>query len=400
MSSVNHAPAENARRRLIFVVNNVAFFVSHRLPIAERALQEGYKVELITGGAGSPTLEKEAVQRLRETGVPHYRVAFQSGGTNPVLELWGFLQLVWRLRRQAPSIVHCVSPKGLLYGGLAARLAGIPCLVLAVSGMGYAFTGNDGSRLRLLLRMVYSRLVRFAYGHRNKRVIVQNRDDEGSLLKSGVASAAETVLIPGSGVVLDRYVGAPIEAKENLVVLPARMLIDKGIAEFAAAAGQLHAENPSWQFVLAGTADYENPSAVTAEQLRQWQQERKLTWVGHVEDMAPLLARASIVCLPSYREGMPKALLEAAAAGCAVVTTDVVGCREAIVDGQTGDLVPVRDAAALTDCLRRLMRDHDRRRQYGEAGRQLAISRYSIEAVLDRTLKIYGELIANGKEQH
>lgn len=383
-------------RRLTFVVNHVAFFVSHRLPIAQEAQRRGYKVDLITGQAGSQSMELIAERALLSTGITHRRVAFKSAGINPVLELWGIIQLVWLLRRHQPDLVHCASPKGLLYGGIAARLAGVRGLVLAVSGMGYAFTETKHkSILRSFVGTVYRWLAWLAYGHHNKRVIVQNIDDERMVIEVGLAKPEEVRLIPGSGVVLRSFVDAVIESKLPIILLPARMLVDKGVLEFVDAAKLLKGRVGEWRFVLAGTADYQNPSSVPSEQIEAWQTEGLVEWFGHVEDMVPLFAQVSIVCLPSYREGMPKALLEAAAAGCAVVTTDTAGCREAILAGETGDLVSVRDSKALADTLLALINNRERRERYGYAGRQLAINRFGLDSVIKQTFDIYEELLKN-----
>jgi glycosyltransferase involved in cell wall biosynthesis len=378
--------------RIAFVVNNAAFFVSHRLPIAVAARSAGFEVGLFTGQAGSQILDASACERLAAEEIPHRRSAFKSAGTNLFVEVFGLLQLAFALWKFKPALVHCASPKGILYGGVAARWVACPSVVLAVSGMGYMFTGESGG-LKSLLRRAYGLAVRFAYGHAHKRVIVQNQDDLKALVESGLASAEELVLIPGSGVDLKDYEGVTDELREPLVVLPARMLIDKGVVEFAEAAASARKAGCDWRFALVGTADYQNPTAVPREQIQSWVDAGTLEWWGHREDMANVFARASIVCLPSYREGMPKALLEAAAAGCAVVTTDVVGCREAVLDGQTGDLVPARDSAALSRALLALINEPQRRASYARAGKRFAASRFALEAVVQRTLSIYQELI-------
>lgn len=377
--------------RIAYVINNAAFFVSHRLPIGNGARAAGHQVVLLTGQAGSVTLESAAVQALRACDMPHRALAFGSTGVNPLRELFGLLQLTLALRRMRPDVVHCVSPKGILYGGLASRLVGVRSLVLAVSGMGFLFTGRKRGPARWL-GSVYQRLVRLVYGHVNKRVIVQNQDDWQALQSTGLAQADELVLIPGSGVRLADYAGIDEQCRQNLVVLPARMLRDKGVFEFVAAARTVRAVRAGWRFVLVGTADYQNPTAVPLEQIQLWVAQGDVEWWGHREDMPAVLAQASIVCLPSYREGMPKALLEAAAAGCAVVTTDVIGCREAVVPGVTGDLVPVMDADALARCLLALINDAPRRARYAQAGRLRAVERFSEDAVVAQTLGIYEEL--------
>jgi glycosyltransferase involved in cell wall biosynthesis len=384
----------NKKPALTFVVNNVAFFVSHRLPLAQHAVERGWTVRLYTGHAGNQAQEAQAMAALHTTGVSHTRLAFRSGGMNPLVELTGLLQLARHLHHDQPSIVHCASPKGLMYGGIAARLARVPSLVMAVSGMGFAFT--PGARASLARRTAagLSRLLtRLAFAHSHKRVIVQNRDDFHSLEAMGLVQSQALALIQGSGVELARFVNAPMDAKEPLVLLPARMLRDKGVLEFVAAAKALRAKGHAWRFVLAGGADHDNPSAFSAGEVQAWVQEGSVEWLGHVEDIAPWMARASIVCLPSYREGMPKALLEAAAAGCAVVTTDAIGCREAIEEGVTGELVPVRDVGALTAALERLMTNSATCRRQGEAGRDRAVRLFSVNAVVRDTFALYDTLL-------
>jgi glycosyltransferase involved in cell wall biosynthesis len=237
--------------------------------------------------------------------------------------------------------------------------------------------------------MLYNALIKWVYQHPDCTVIVQNQDDLAGLLEAGMLRAEQLVLIPGSGVDLALFADMPPALAENIVLLPARMLRDKGVQEFVDAARALKQSHPDWRFVLAGAADYANPSAFSIGQLQAWVEEGIVEWWDYQADMPAVYRKTAIVCLPSYREGMPKCLLEAAAAGKPVVTTDVIGCREAIVPGETGLLVPVRDAVALRDALRSLMEDANLRRRMGEGGRQLAQQRFSIDAVIDRVLAIY-----------
>ena len=376
--------------RIAYVVNHVAFFMSHRMPLADGARQEGFDVRLLTGRAGSEEMESAAMVRLRLAGIRHQRAVFSSSGINPFAELLGLLQLVWFVRSFRPDIVHCVSPKGVLYGGIAARICGVRGLVLAISGMGYAYTtGTGDGRLRAFVRKVYEAMAGFAFRHPNLRVIVQNRDDYRSMIDSRRATAAAVHLISGSGVDLSRFEGCSPARKSRMVLLPARMLKDKGVEEFVEAARRIKAVEPDWRFVLVGAAGYDSPAAIDAARLRSWQTEGDIEWLGHVEDMTPLFRDSAIVCLPSYREGMPKALLEAAAAGCAVVTTDVTGCREAIEPGRTGDLVSARDSEALADALLSLIRDERRRVAYGTEGMERANSLFSVTSVVGQTIEIY-----------
>jgi glycosyltransferase involved in cell wall biosynthesis len=378
---------------LVFVVNHAAFFVSHRLPIAVSALNRGWSVTLVTGRAGSNEMEAAAISSLNEVGVAHHQLPFGSSTVNPFRELWGILRMASLLRRLNPDIVHCASPKGVLYGGIAARVARAPSLVLAISGMGYAFTeGGDQGWLRRSVRLAITLLSRCSFGHCNKKVIVQNLDDEHWVRNSGLCAPEDVDLIPGSGVEEAYFREVPGVSREPLVVFPARLLRDKGILEFVEASRMLRDQAPGWRFVLAGAADYDSPNAVSSEEARRWVAEGVVDWGGYVSDMPALLARASIVCLPSYREGLPKALLEAAAAGCAVVTTDTIGCREAILPGVTGDLVPPKDARALANVLLGLMRDNQRRESYARAGRLLARQRFSLQAIVSKVFDLYDAL--------
>jgi len=379
------------------VVNHAAFFISHRLPIALTALRQDYVVDLYTGMAASPALEQAAVAELARYPITHRRVKFTSAGINPLSEGVAIVELARRLRSRRPDIVHCVTPKGVLYGGIAARLAGVPAFVAAVSGQGYAFTDGRRSLSRSIARWAYSLGSRLAFSHRNKRVIVQNTEDRQRVVESGLACAGQIALIPGSGVELERFVHFPIESKEPIVLLPARMLRDKGIFEFVEAAVRLKAQFKIWRFLLAGTADYDNPSRIDPGTLKRWQESGAVEWLGHVEDMPSLYARTSIVCLPSYREGMPKVLLEAAAAGCAVIAADTTGCREAIRPGMTGDLVPARDSHGLAQAIAALIEDRPRRERYGAAGRQLAIERFGIGDVVSQTLSVYQQLLEDAR---
>jgi glycosyltransferase involved in cell wall biosynthesis len=266
--------------------------------------------------------------------------------------------------------------------------------VLAVSGMGFLQTDTGKRSLsRRSIAAIYGCLARFAYGHPNIRVIVQNRDDRAQLVAAGLTTDRAICLIPGSGVSLDDYAGTPQDQKEQLVLLPARMLYDKGVAEFVDAVRSVKSALPGWRFLLAGAAGYNNPSSISADQLGQWVNEGVVEWAGHVDDMRPLYARAAVVCLPSYREGMPKALLEAAAASCAVITTDTVGCKEAILPGESGLLVPVRDVPSLAIALRTLCNDRPIRERFGARGRELAVERFGVDAVLTQTMTIYEELL-------
>lgn len=382
--------------RVAYVVNNASFFVSHRLPIAAAALDYGFEVRLFTGLPGSLSMEVIASEKLKAISIPHDVVSFTSSGVNPFAELKGLIQLVFLLKQYQPTIIHCASPKGVLYGGIAAKICKTKCVILAITGMGYAFTDSKKfNPSKRLVRWLYQKLQRIAFDHCNITVIVQNNDDREYVIQNNLANHDQVRLIPGSGVSLCDFENCNPHDKDKIVLLPARLVKDKGLQEFVAAAEIIKKKHPEWRFILAGASDYNNPGAFTESEIKSWQQRGFIDWVGHVDDMRNLFAKSSIVCLPSYREGMPKALLEAAAAGCAVVTTNVTGCREAIINGVTGDLVPVNDVESLANALLRLINDDSRRINYGINGRIFACKHFSINSVINQTIEIYRGMLKN-----
>jgi len=362
------------RPRLLYVVNNAAFFLSHRLPIAVAARKAGFDVHVATPPG-------EAARRIAEAGFPFHPIRLRRGGKSPVGALVALLSL-WRLyRRLHPDVVHHVTIKPVLLGGIAARLACVPAVVHAVSGLGYAFLA--GGALRTAARALY----RFAFGHGNLRVIFQNPDDREEL---DMLPKEKSVLIRGAGVDLDEFRPSPEPSGPPVVLLPARMLKDKGVGEFVEAARALRG---TARFVLCGAPDPANPNTVTRETLEVWQREGAVEWWGHKDDMPNVLRQCHVVCLPSYyKEGLPKALLEAAASGRPIVTTFVPGCREAVKEGVNGLTVPPRDVEALVAALRALIEDPDLRASMGAKGRRIAEEEFSVEEVARRTLEVYREL--------
>lgn len=371
-------------RRLLFVVNDAPFFVSHRLPLAVAARAAGYEVH-----AAVPA-DTPATSRITAAGIAVHHLPLHRSATNPVSEARTVIALVRLYRRLRPDIVHHVTVKPVLYGSMAARLTRVPAVVNAVSGLGYIFLaqGPSAAARRAAVRAAY----RVAFRHPRVRTIFQNPDDLEGFTRSGLLPAHSAVLIRGSGVDLREFTATPEQDGRVIVMLPARMLWDKGVGEFVAAARQLNAVGVDARFVLVGESDL-NRAAVPTEQLRAWHDEGTVEWWGRRDDMPATLARAHVVCLPSYREGLPKVLLEAAACQRAIVTTDVPGCRDAIENGETGLLVPVRDADALATAIRRLVGDPVLRQRMGRAGRARAERDFSVARVVEATLATYRELL-------
>lgn len=372
--------------RILFSVNAHEYTAAHRLPLLRAARDRGYRVESLAP-RGSPALE-----RLRSEGFRVHGVSLSRRGLRVWEELASLRELQKLYSKLEPDLVHHATIKPVIYGTIAARWAGVPAVVNAVTGLGYVYTGAD-VRARLL-RPVVDRLCRFAFRHQNQRFIFQNADDQATLEQSGSVMPAESALIPGSGVDVERFAPAPEQCGKPLVVLPARMLWQKGVSEFVDAAKQLRTAGNGARFALVGGVDEGNPGGVTEGRLHEWIAEGVVEWWGPVEDMPGVYRAAHVVVLPSYREGLPKVLLEASASARPVVTTDAPGCRDAVIDGETGYLVPAKDSHALAQRIRMLLESPGLRKRMGEAGRRLAVERFSTDRVVEATLRVYDELLA------
>ncbi|MBC3345852.1 glycosyltransferase family 4 protein [Pseudomonas sp. SWRI196] len=368
----------------LMIVNDPAFFISHRLAVAQGARKAGYKVHIAT-------MDGEAVKLITDEGFTHHLLPLSRSGSNPFFEFFALFciwRLLWRLR---PDILHLVTIKPVIYGGIAARLAPVRGVVAAVSGLGYLFL-SKGSKATLL-RKVVSFFYKVALGKRNLRVIFQNPDDRDLLIGLGVLDPDKVEMVRGSGVDLSLYSFEP-ERLDSLpvVCLAARLLRDKGVLEFVEAVRILYQRGVKARFQLIGDIDPGNPTTITEAEISTWREEGLIELLGYRKDIAKLFTDVNLVTLPSYREGLPKVLVEAAACGRAVVTTDVPGCRDAIEPDVTGLLVPMGNALALADGLQLLIENSVLRQSMGAAGRALAEGEFDLRKVVQQHLDIYSKL--------
>lgn len=332
-------------------------------------------------------------EKLKELGYRWIPVPMQRRSLNPMREMSLILWLRRLFVQEAVDIVHSFTIKCAVYGSMAARLGGIAARVNAVSGMGYVFTSDD-LKARLLRPLVRG-LMQLALNDRNARLILLNKDDVTLFQRSRLVEPAYIRLILGAGVDCRRF--APIkrheENKKFRVLLAARLLWDKGVAEYVGAARQLIAQGRHIEFLLAGDPDHGNPAAVPEAMLHGWVKDGLVQWLGHVDDMPGLLQSVDAMVLPSYREGLPTGLTEAGACALPMVATDVPGCREVITDGVDGLLVPVKSADALALAIARLQDDSALRTRLGEAARVKALAEFDEKIVINRTMGVYSELI-------
>jgi len=370
------------KAKLLYLITEDWFFCSHFLARAVAARAAGYEVLVVAR-------ERQHGELIRQAGLRLIPVEFSRKRLHPLKEL-GLLREILRIYRQErPDVVHQIAVKPILYGTLAARLAGLRNIVNAPVGMGYVFSSDEWRArcLRPALRLAY----RFLMNPSGSRVIFENRDDLAAFVEQGTVRRGDAALIRGAGVDVSRFHPVAVTPENGLpvVMLVARMLRDKGVLEFVAAARRLHEAGLRARFVLVGDPDVENPATIDEPTLHGWHGQFGVEWWGRREDMPEVFAQADVVCLPSYREGLPKVLLEAAACGRALVATDVPGCREIVIDGYNGLLVPARDSQALAAAIERLLQDAGLRQRFGACGRALVEAEFAEERVVEQTLALY-----------
>lgn len=375
--------------KLLLFANTDWYLFNFRRSLALAIQAAGHEVLLVSppGPYG---------ERLRQLGLRWEPAPMQRRSLNPLRELELVLWLRRLIVREGIDLVHGFTIKCAVYGSLAARLAGVPNRVSAVAGMGYVFTSRD-LRARVL-RPIVRNLLRLSFRGSNARLILQNPDDVMLFQRARLVDSSNVRMIPGSGVDCQKFsppTAAPVEESPGRfrVLLPARLLWDKGVAEYVAASRRLRSEGRAVDFLAAGEPDPGNPAAVPEEQIRSWVAEGCIQWLGHVEDMPHLFHSVHVAVLPSYREGLPKGLIEAAACGLPLITTDVPGCREVVTHRVSGLLVPARDAIALAAAIAELHDDPELRAMLGAAARRKVVAEFDDKRVVAGTLNVYRELV-------
>jgi lipopolysaccharide/colanic/teichoic acid biosynthesis glycosyltransferase/glycosyltransferase involved in cell wall biosynthesis len=371
--------------RLLFVDNSLDSFYAYRMPLAKAACRAGFDVHV----AAPPG---KCGDILREHGMTVHSIFMTRSGMK-LHEEWRCVHSLYHLYKAIrPDLIHHLRLKPVLYGGLAAYAARVPAEVSMPTGLGHVFTA-DTKKARFL-RAITLLGCRVAFRHNNLRVVFQNPDDRKVFVDSGTLRPARCSLIRGSGVDISEFSMTREPEGTPVVLLASRMLLDKGICEFVEAARSVKRTGVTARFVMVGGTDPGNPTAVSAEQLRAWQDECVVEWWGHRSDMHCVLPQAHVVCLPSYREGVPKVLIEAAAAGRAIVATDVPGCREIVQHGRTGLLVPPQNSQKLAEAITFLLENPAVRARMARRGRQFAVANFSNDRVIAETVSIYNQVLS------
>lgn len=385
---------------MLFVVTEDWYFVSHRLDLARAARDNGFKVSIAT------RLSNHGPQ-LRAEGFEVLPLAIERGFKRPWLDIIALFKLLHLYIVKRPDIVHHVALKPVVVGTLAARLSARKGIVNAINGLGSTFVdatdsvaassqhegaSGDGSRRRWLRRFTHFPLQGALASH-NATFLVQNKEDAAFLRSRGVADAA-IVDVPGAGVDTQAFTPSPWPTGVPVVTMVSRMLWDKGVAEVVEAARLLTARGLKFTLRLVGDPDPDNVAAVPKAKLQRWHDEGVVEWLGTRKDINAIWAASHVAVLPSYREGLPKALLEAAACGRPMVAADTPGCRRIVRHGETGLLVPPRDGAALANAIAALIEDPALAQRMGAQARMDTIEYYTSARVIEKTLGVYQRILS------
>lgn len=371
--------------KLLYFVTEDWYFCSHRLSLAKAAQHAGFDVSVLT----RVTDHGEMIQSAGLNLIP---LNIARGGVNPIKEFRTLLQILLIYRRLRPDLVHHVALKPVLYGSMAALF--IPALrsVNLLAGLGAVFSSTKWQAR--LLRPVVTGLFRSLLGRSNTLTIVQNRKDYALLSNRLRIPAARLRLIKGSGIDIEHFYPAAFPAEPVSVALVSRLLWDKGVGKYIAAVKLLKRKGLIFNALLVGKPDVENMASISPEQLQAWVAEGDVQCLGHIEAVAEFWRNTHIAVLPSYREGLPKCLLEAAASGRPIIATDTSGCKEIVTHGVNGLLVPVKRVQELAEAMEQLILDEELRSSMGASSRQRAVQEFSNAVIFTQTLAVYQELIA------
>jgi glycosyltransferase involved in cell wall biosynthesis len=375
---------EHKNHKILFIIVEDRYFLSHRLHLAQYAIKKGYQVGLLC----KISKHKEF---LENEGIQVFDWSLVRGSFNLFFEIKAIYEILITLLKFAPDVLHAVALKPVIYASFASKLVFLKSRVFALGGLGFIFSSDK--ILAKLLRPLIVLVLKFTFSGNKSRLIIQNIDDKRTLINLKVIREEKIDLIKGAGVDMKifSFIKEPSQIPE--VILPARLLWDKGVGEFVLAADILKKRGINAKFTLLGETDPHNPECIPDDQIEDWKKEGAVDVAGFQDDMAKCIQNCAVVCLPSYREGLPKSLLEAASCGRPIITTDVPGCREIVQDGVNGYLVPSKNPDLLAEALSRLLTDRKLREVMGLKGREFVERGFSAEIVAIKTEKIWNSLL-------
>ena len=371
-------------KRLIYIVSEDWVFVSHRLTLAKQAIKDGYDVTAITNISNHEDV-------LLSAGLKVFNINFHRSFKRPFSDVHSIYQLIKLFRLLKPEVIHNIGLKISLISSIAAFIARVPVVINAYTGLGYVFSSND--MLARVIRLLLNSPLKYLNHRASTWVVFQNEDDEALFENSNLINKERTLLIKGSGVDVNEFPFSDELPGQLKVMLASRLLWDKGVGEFIEASRQLKISYPEVTFVLVGDVDEQNPLSLTKEIIDSWVNEGFIEWWGHKQNMPEVLKLAHIVALPSYREGLPKVLLEAASIGRALVATDAPGCREIVRDGVNGFLVQAKESKYLAEVIEKLILNKELRTQMGLKSREIIETELSSEIINKQFIELYNSAI-------
>lgn len=377
-------------KSILFLCNHAAFFVSHRLPIAISCKKKKINVKLLLGKPASNSMEKNAIRELKRKKIDYEILRYKSFTYNLFEEIIGILQIFYQVFKFKPDIIHLISPKCVLYGGIISKILNIKCVVISISGVGSIMNIN-----LLFIKKIYFFLLRIVFMNKNKKVIFHNKHDLLLFKNLFKLKSSEVVLTYGSGIQINNKI-SKIKKKriKKTVLFPSRVLLDKGISEFLYVSKKLKKKFKNWNFVVAGSLDYKSPMAISKEEINK-SKDFGVKFLGFRKDILNILNRSTIVCLPSYREGMPKVLLEASILGKPIVTTDIPGCKDIVHLCKNGILVKPKNKHSLYSGLKKMILSKTLRKNIQKNSKKISKKYFNIKTVINIHLECYKNLYLN-----
>jgi glycosyltransferase involved in cell wall biosynthesis len=373
------------KKKIAYIINHLSFFYSHLMPHALKARNAGYEIKVFCGEPLSLDSEKFAKKKIFEKKISYINCKFSSISLNFFKDLPACIKIYKELKKFNPNIVHLTTPKAQILGGLISRIIGVESIIIFISGMGYLFS-NKLNLLEKIYKKIFFIIQNIIFKHKKLKIIVENKYDYKYFIDSFSLNKNKIIIIKGSGVNLKKFKRVN-HIKNKIILLPARVILEKGIIEFVQAANLL--KKYKYNFLVAGSLDYSKPSSFKKFHLEELNANKSVEFIGYKKNIYNILKKTSIVCLPSYREGLPKSLCEASACGIPIVATNTIGCTEVVKQGFNGELCIVKDHISLKKKIEKLILSPKIRKIYGNNSYFFARKNFDIELIGNKIIDIY-----------
>ncbi len=380
-------------RKIAYIINHISFFYSHIMPHALMAKKKGYDIKVFCGNSVSLNSDKFAAQQLVINKINFQNCNFDSVSLSPIKDIFAFFRIFRELKNYNPDIVHITTPKAQILGGIASRILKVKAIVIFISGMGYLFS-NDLNFVEKIYKKLFFIIQILIFKHKRLKIIVENKYDYKYFINLFSLKRNQIAIVRGSGVDLKKFKKINT-SKNKIILLPARVIREKGIIEFIKASRLL--KKYQYKFIVAGPLDYEKSSGFKKDELNKINFDNTVKFIGYQSNIYKILQKAAIVCLPSYREGLPKSLCEAAACGIPIVTTATVGCTEVVKAKFNGELCKIKDHLSLATKIEKLILNPTLRVIYGKNSITYAKKNFDIKFISNKIIEIYNELLVYEK---